>query len=220
MVSSAIKKTEPYIWTTWLSPLLAGDTHCEWAAWFQSNYKFEKEQSYFNDWIVQHERLLDRRVQELESEGFTVYIEDENKFTITGRDKITKVAGKADIVAIKGNQAIVEDCKTGKRRNSDVMQVLIYMLLLPAPGGPKHCKGLNFDGRLVYNDCVMDIDSLMLDEAFKADFRRLVSAISNSEPGRKAPSLRECRYCKISSNYCPEKFEEEANEDFEEHDIF
>jgi CRISPR/Cas system-associated exonuclease Cas4 (RecB family) len=217
----ATQREAPYIWVTWLTSLLAGSSYCQWAAWFQANYTFEKPESDFSEWRIRHGRLLNRRVQALESEGYEVYIEDENKFTITGQDKTTKVAGKADIVAIKDDRIIVEDCKTGQKRDADLMQILAYMLLLPAPGGAPHCRGKKLEGRLVYGEEIIDVPFLMLDEEFQIAFREIVRAVSRSEPARKVPSKKECQYCKISNDYCLERIEDQApnNEDLE-HDLF
>ena len=222
MNNPATKKDTPYIWVTWLTPFLSGESHCQWSAWFQSNYKFSKLESNFDfeDWNLKHSRLVNQRAESLDGQGFDVYVEDANSFVITGKDGVTKVAGKPDIVAIKDNQAIVEDCKTGKRKTSDIMQVLTYMLLLKAPGSPEHCKNINFDGRLVYNDVVMDIDQSLFDEEFKADFKKIVTTVSSTVPAKKSPSLRECKYCKISTEYCPERVKEKPPEDFGGHDLF
>lgn len=100
------------------------------------------------------------------------------------------------------------------------MQVLTYMLLLPLKGGSQHCRDLKFEGRLMYNEEVIDIYSFNLDQNFKTEFRRLVTDISTTEPARKAPSFKECRYCRISSSYCPDRVEEEDNEDFGGNDLF
>ncbi|MUG92766.1 Dna2/Cas4 domain-containing protein [Scytonema sp. UIC 10036] len=218
--SQAMRRDATYIWVTWLTPLLAGSSFCQWAAWFQANYTFEKPQSDFSEWRIKHGRLLNKRVRNLENQGYEVYIEDENKFTITGQDGITKVAGKADIVAIKGNQVIVEDCKTGQKRDADVMQVLTYMLLLAAPGGPSHCRGKKLEGRLIYGDEVIDVPSEMLDRDFKDSFREIVHLVSASSAPRKVPSFKECQYCKVSSKYCPERITMQESEDLKEHDLF
>lgn len=216
----AIKRESPYIWVTWLTPLLAGSSFCQWASWFQANYTFEKPSSDFSEWRIKHGRLLNKRVKKLESEGYNVYIEDENKFTIIGRNGITKVAGKADIVAIKGNQIIVEDCKTGQKKDADLMQVLTYMLLLRAPGGVPHCKGKTLEGRLIYGDEIIDVPSEMLDQDFKDYFREIVHLVSISTAPRKVPSFKECQYCKISKKYCLERIEVEVSDVQEEHDLF
>ena len=215
---SATKKDIPYIWVTWLTPLLAGASFCQWSAWFQANYKFEKPDADFNEWSVKHGRLLNNRIRALEAEGYKVYVEDENKFTIVGHQGKTKVGGKADIVAIKNGHVIVEDCKTGRKKDSDVMQVLAYMLLLPRGGGPLHCRGKQIEGRLVYGEELIDISAEMLTEDFKKSFRELVHTASVSTEARKVPSERECKYCKISNIYCPEKLEKQNFNEPEEYD--
>ena len=220
-IASAQKKDNPYVWITWLTSLLAGTNHCEWAAWFQANYKFEKNKYDPGDWNVKHNNLLNRRIRQLELEGYKVYIEDENKFTILGTDRLTMVAGKADIVAIRGNEIVVEDCKSGKMKDEHIMQVLCYMLLLPAPGGPDHCRDKKLEGRLIYGDDEVDVPSSTLDRVFKETFRETIRLVSNSDPARKVPSYRECQYCKISSVNCPERVEKQEIDLFqEEHDIF
>ena len=32
-------REHPYIWTTWLARLLAGQDQCEWAGWFRAHYQ-------------------------------------------------------------------------------------------------------------------------------------------------------------------------------------
>lgn len=207
------KNTSPYIWVTWLAPLLAGSHHCQWAAWFKANFKFDKETSdeeFLADWNMKHENLLNQRADYLESQGYKVFIENDNYFKILGKDKKTYIAGKADIVAIKGDEVIVEDCKTGRKRAYDPMQVLLYMLLLRISGGPEHCRGKNIEGRLVYGDETMDIPSTMLTDDFRSAFRDLVGAVSGIEPARKAPGSGECRFCKVPSAYCPERMDNQV----------
>lgn len=215
------KRAVPYIWVTWLSPLLAGENHCEWSVWLQANYYLAREQSNLSDWIPQHNRLLNKRVDELENQGFQVYIEGQNSFTIIGQRIHTKVAGKPDIVAIKDSKVIVEDCKTGQLKNSHAIQILLYMLLLPLKGGAEHCSNADLDGRLVYSDRSVDIDSSILTDEFKDDIKRLVGNVSNSKPARKVPSLYECRYCRVSK-YCSAKIEEAEIQSSKEidHELF
>ncbi|MBM0744064.1 hypothetical protein JOY44_20985 [Phormidium sp. CLA17] len=75
-----------------------------------------------------------------------------------------KLAGKPDILAIAYQQGLVEDCKTGRKKNSDFYQVLIYLLLVPV--SIQKGKGLDLRGR--FNpDRVMEIQSNQVDEAFK-----------------------------------------------------
>ena len=128
------------------------------------------------------------------------------------------MSGKPDIVAIANHQGFVEDCKTGRKKNSDLYQVLIYLLLVPI--SIQRCRGLDLKGRLVYPDGVMEIQADQVDEAFKEQFRGAIALLSSTTPARKVPSFQECRYCDIAAKYCPERVESGQPENTNEHDLF
>ncbi len=207
--ASAKKRSNPFIWVSWLSKLMAGEKQCEWACWFRSHYIWEKLPSDLDldKWTADHTQLLRTRRAALEAEGFTVYCEDQNSFTLKGKDAI-EVSGKPDIVAIRGKEAYVEDCKTGSPRHSDHFQVLVYMLSLPHVEGP--WKGLTLNGRIVYNNTVVDVPSAKIDANLRELFRKTVLAVGGPEPVPKIPSWGECRYCDISQADCPERIETQS----------
>ena len=212
----------PYIWVTWLTKLMSGENQCQWSSWFRAHYKYDKLPSNFNmtQWQAEHNELLHQRVNELEAEGFTVSIEDENSFILTGKDGITKVSGKPDILAIRGDQVIVEDCKTGTPKKSDHMQVLIYMLVLSMVD--QRCKGKQLSGRLIYKN-IPPVDFLpeYLDTDFIELFRSTVGTVSAANPARNVPSFRECQFCDIPSTCCANRVEEQpAAIAAIEHDLF
>jgi hypothetical protein len=198
---------------------MAGECQCQWASWFRSHYKWDKLPGDFDlaKWTTEHNQLLQRRRDQLESEGFTVYTEDQNSFKIRGRTGI-EVSGKADIVAIKENEAYVEDCKTGTPKNSDHMQVLIYMLSLPI--AITHCKARKLEGRIVYKDSIVDVPSSKINDELRELFKQTVLAAGGSEPLRKIPSWGECRFCDISKADCPERVDTEPTAAAEDHDLF
>jgi hypothetical protein len=206
---SAVKRPNPFIWVTWLSKIMAGEKQCEWASWFRSHYIWEKLPSGLDvaKWTADHAQLLRARKVALEAEGFTVYAEDQNSFTLVGQTGI-EVAGKPDLVAIRGQEAYVEDCKTGSPRNSDHLQVLIYMLSLPYVDGP--CKGRQLEGRIVYGSRIVDVPSSKIDAAFRELFRKTVLTIGGPEPATKVASWGECRYCDISKTDCPDRIDIET----------
>jgi len=206
----AVERSNPFIWVSWLSKLMAGEKQCEWACWFRSHFIWDKVPSGLDvaKWTADHAQLLRARKAELEAQGFTVYAEDQNSFTLQGTDGI-EVSGKPDIVAIRGEEAYVEDCKTGNPRHSDHFQVLIYMLSLPHVEG--HCKGRKLEGRLVYGNTIVDVPASKIDADLKDLFRKTVLAIGGSEPAPKIPSWGECRYCDISKTDCPERIENQAD---------
>ena len=206
---SAVKRPNPFIWVTWLSKIMAGEKQCEWASWFRSHYVWDKLPSGLDvaKWTADHAQLLRARKAELEAEGFTVYAEDQNSFKLVGQTGI-EVSGKPDLVAIRGQEAYVEDCKTGSPRNSDHFQVLVYMLSLPYVEGP--CKGRKLEGRLIYGSRIVDVPSSKIDADLKELFRKTVLAIGRLEPAPKVASWGECRYCDISRTDCPERIDVET----------
>ncbi len=212
------KRTNPFIWISWLSKLMAGEKQCQWACWFRSHYRWDKLPSGCDlaRWTAEHAELLRARRAALEEQGFTVYTEEQNAFTLIGQAGI-EVSGKPDIVALRGPEAYVEDCKTGTPRHSDHFQVLVYLLSLPHVEGP--CRGRKMEGRIVYAHAVVEVPSAKIDGDLKDLFRKTVLALGGPEPARKVPSWGECRYCDISKADCPERIEIERRRT-DNHDLF
>jgi len=198
------ERPNPFVWVTWLTKLMAGERQCQWASWFRSHYEWDKVPSGCDlaRWTADHAELLRARRAILETQGFTVYTEDQNSFTLMGKTGI-EVSGKPDIVAIRGQEACVEDCKTGTPRHSDHLQVLVYMLSLPHVEG--HCKGRRLEGRIVYKNMVVDVPSSRIDDDLRELFRKTVLTIGGPDRATKVPSWGECRYCDISKADCPER---------------
>jgi hypothetical protein len=206
---SSIERSNPFLWVSWLSKLMAGEKQCEWASWFRSHYVWDKLPSGLDvaKWTADHAQLLRARKAELEAEGFTVYAEDQNSFKLVGQTGI-EVSGKPDLVAIRGQEAYVEDCKTGSPRNSDHFQVLVYMLSLPYVDGP--CKGRQLEGRIIYGSRIVEVPSSKIDPELRELFRKTVLTIGGREPATKVASWGECRYCDISRIDCPERIDVET----------
>ena len=214
----SVERANPFLWVSWISKVMAGEKQCEWASWFRSHYIWEKVPSGLDlaKWTAGHTQLLHARQAALEADGFTVYAEDQNSFTLRGTTGI-EVSGKPDLVAIRGPEVYVEDCKTGTPRHSDHFQVLVYMLALPHVEGP--WKGRRIEGRIVYANAVVDVPAAKIDAQLKNLFRKTVLTIGGPEPARKTPSWGECRYCDISRADCPERIEVEARATGN-HDLF
>jgi len=211
----AIEMTEnrdaPYVWVSWITRLISGEDQCRWKSWFKSNYRgYSKVPSDFDIalWSAQHNQLLADTAESLAAEGYKVYTEGENSFALRGRNGAT-LGGKADIVGVKDGDVIVIDCKTGNPKNSDVIQVLIYMLALPATVA--HCKGKTPRGRLQYKDSAVEIPKDGLDEEFKQQLAETRNVIANADAPPKSPSYSECRFCDITMQDCPERVDEDPN---------
>jgi hypothetical protein len=199
---------------------MTDEIQCPWSVWFRTHYKYEKLSRDFDSaqWSAKHRALLDDRISQLQAEGWVVYVEGENWFEIVGRQYAIRIAGKPDILAIRDDRIWVEDCKTGRKKNSDLYQELLYMLLLPL-SHPK-CRGMKLQGRLVYPDGAIDISSDQVGEAFRVQFREAIATLSSTTPARKVPSFQECRYCDIPVQCCLQRVEDKPSDGSEENDLF
>ena len=142
-----LRKEGPYIWVTWLTKLLTGDDNCEFASWFKAQFdgsSWTRAERVGNlaRWQVGHTDLKNAKAREFREQGYQVTHEAQNSFTIKG--KLATIAGKPDLLARQGDLVWITDVKAGRPRGSDVVQVMIYMYLLPItraePAGG-HCQG-------------------------------------------------------------------------------
>lgn len=154
----------------------------------------------------------------LEAEGYATFVEGENWFEVPGRQHPIKVSGKPDLVAIRGDDAWVEDCKTGKPKDADLYQMLLYMLLVPL--GVKQCQGRQLEGRLVYSDRMIDVPTNQVSTEFKAQLREAIALLSSEAPARKIPSYQECRFCDIPAWCCSERIDNPPEQNLDNHDLF
>lgn len=205
-LTQAQKRFNPYTTVSGLAQLLASEKDCLNALWQQTHYQFEKQPSTYNP--SEHDEMLSQRALELDNQGFTVYVENQNSFKYQGQTFDICVAGRPDIIAIKDDWAVVEDIKTGKPKDSHKMQVLLYMSMLPFAPESKHLfKGHIPHGRLVYRDRILDIPKWSVDQEFRQRLQQLIAMLCSPEPPASKPSDWECRYCKVPSNYCSAKAE-------------
>lgn len=199
---------KPYVWTTWLTSVLAGDDACTYAAWFKAHYKFDKVDRGFDlaTWKAQHAEMVQARRTALEAEGWTCTVEDQNSFKLTGETAI--LAGKADLAAYRGADVLVSDAKGGKKRSSDFWQVAIYLVALPKVW--KHLVGLRWQGEVVYRDGVETVRPEQANGEAAARIFALMRVVGSDAAPAKVPSARECAYCDIPKCDCPERIEAEA----------
>lgn len=199
-----MRREKPFVWVTWITGLLAGSASCEWAAWFRANHKdFEKRERNTDlaVWTAEHGALVRQTAARYKDTGWTVYVEDQNKFFLHGKKAV--LSGTPDIVAVRQKpdmlqrEAVVIDCKTGKPRDGDIFQVLIYMLALPRTH--KACEGLELAGQLVYKDQAKSIEPERLDDSVRELIAERIKAAAGDQPAA-TPSYNECRFCDIGSD--------------------
>lgn len=200
----ATPRREVYLWVTWLTKILAGDQSCEWSTWFKAHFQDFEKRPRDNDivaWTARHGEMVRKRAEELRRDGYEVFVEDQNKFTLKGR--AATLQGKPDIVAVKEDDFLVVDCKSGKQRDSDRFQVLIYMMILPLTHPA--CQGKIVRGELEYPDGPVLIDALpnKVRELIKTTIER----VGGPTPLPIVPSTSECRLCDLTKADCQQRIE-------------
>ena len=195
----------PYIWITWLAKLLAGDSSCEWATWFKARHEpgswsKQPRQNSFQGWQLRHTALVSATARCLDEREYTVFVEDQNYFRLRGRE--AGLAGKPDIIAVKGNEGLIIDCKGGIPRPAHTAQVMLYMYAIP--NALSQHGHVDFSGRVVYDDQEITMASTMIDDAFVGNAVNLIRRLGAEEPPR-APSEPECRFCDIGLEDCTDR---------------
>jgi CRISPR/Cas system-associated exonuclease Cas4 (RecB family) len=139
----------------------------------------------------------------LQEQGFRVNVENANSFKVKGKTYSICIAGRPDIVAIKDNWVVVEDCKSGREKASHLYQVLLYMLLLRhAPETKSLCQGQIPHGRLIYPNRVIDIPNQRIDRDFITHFHQVLSSLTCPIFPTPKPNPSECRYCRLPAKNC------------------
>ncbi len=216
-------RRDPFVWVTWIPPLLAGDTHCEFMLHQLGNFVAPKSNDELPaSWFDDHNRLVSEVSDQYQQIGRTVRIEDENRVEIVSKSGV-KVVGKPDILVeevLTGpdkSRGIIVDAKTGRQRSKDRLQVMLYMLMTNAA---RSISGISQmpDGQLVYKDgTTIDIPYTEITDDFKKSVSRLLAIVALAEPPDPRPSGY-CRFCKFL-DICPSA-EQEGHSIIDETDDF
>ncbi len=208
----AVRRNEPYVWLTWLAPWMSGDKSCDWSVWFRANWRdYEKAEgdSDFSSWRVRHTRLLRETHKELNREGYRVRVERQNSFTASLPDSPCVIGGQPDLIALREDDDIVIDVKTGRERDWHEQQVLLPMALLPFSNLAEH-RERRFRGRILYADGLVKEFHPRQAEEILAELPYFLDVLAGpEEEARRIPSPPECRYCPISKTHCPDRIEAE-----------
>ena len=101
---------------------------------------------------------------------------------------------------------MIVDAKAAKPNPSHEIQVMLYMTWLPTIDA--RFQKMKLSGEVYYvEEAVIDIPAASVNDWFKQITAGLISRGTSRTPSRKAPSDSECRFCPISSRYCPERRE-------------
>lgn len=200
---------KPYIWGTWLAKLLGGD-QCLWSGWFKAHFqyaKFEQQSEQLAEWNRDHIALMRRVRAELEENGWTCAVEDENQFKVDFPAAV--VAGKPDLIGTMPGQLLVVDGKTGREREADWWQVVIYMRALQLTR-PRLVEGRTLEGIVYYKrGNTRTIPLREITDARRQDLVEMVKVIAGDTEPPRAPSRHECERCNIGYADCPKRWRED-----------
>jgi hypothetical protein len=209
------RRKKPYIWVSWLTKLLSGEDRCWYRLWYKVHFKYEKvadpacdackdggtggpcqdlegcRVSFFRAYNVKHDAITDRREAELKADGYVTRKEKDAEFKLQG--KAADVAGKPDLVGIKGDYVVVIDAKSGRRRESDHWQVLIYIFGLPLSWLAGTFK---LQGEVAYKDGNMAVQPMT--PAVRDKIVAAINRASAEEEPEASPSINECRFCDVA----------------------
>lgn len=211
-------RKSPFVWVTWVTGLLAGDDSCTFAPWFKAHHKYDKvarDDNALKQWKAGHAEMVKKRAAELTKAGYTVFLEDQNKFSLVGNTGIT-LSGTPDIVAVWPDvpgsliavpeiDALVVDCKSGKRRDKDYWQVCIYMMALPHTHPA--LKDRRVHGEVRYKDGPLKIHPDEEEEVRDRIVKQVRDSGGSGPPPAAVPSKRECKFCDISKADCARRIE-------------
>ena len=201
-----VQRDGPFVWVTWLSKLMAGEVRCQWSPWFRTHYtEYTRAPSDFQlaTWTAEHTQLLDELSKKRSANNETIYTEDQNKFRVR-RSSGLVISGKPDLIAIdKSSHCIVYDAKTGNPKQSDIIQVMLYMMFLPFSA---LYRGKELGGCVVYKDgSSSDIPVNTIDEAFQKNVTYFLDILASSDPPKRLPGSTECRFCDITDEDCQDR---------------
>lgn len=229
-------RRSPYVFVTWLTKLLSGEDECQFAAWFKSTHKYAKVADDFPDrdaWVAKHDAITNRREAELIAEGYTTRKEDDAEFVLQGYERCgagcggrydprekgcetccsklrplpgATLAGKPDLVGIRGDEAVVIDAKSGRPKLADAWQVRIYLFALPRTW----LKGVQLRGEVERPDPKDRETVAPLTAADQQAIVALMKTVTAVEPPKAAPGPRACRYCDIAS--CPHRYKKPSGD--------
>ena len=201
---------------TTIAKLMSGDNSCIYSAWFRAWHegyrKAESDSTGLAEWNMRHTTMMHETVALLGKAGYELSIEGQNWFETRSSQTGSIIIGRPDIIAVSpAGKIMVQDIKTGQPRASDEIQVRLYMMLLPLSGHPRW-RGAEMDGKVLYaNSPGRDLRPTDITPEFRHSLAVVMRQVVAPEPARLVPSARECAWCVVSSDDCPDRIESAAD---------
>ena len=201
---------------TKVARLMSGDDRCMYLAWFRSWHegyrKARTGRAGRGNRDMKHTTMLHETVALLKKVGYEVTLGGQNWFETRSSRTGSIIIGKPDIISVSPSGGVTAvDIKTGQPRESDEVQVKLYMLLLPLSSHTRW-HGVRMDGQVLYaNSPARNLRSEDITPEFRHSLSMVMRQVVAPQPARRVPSVRECGRCILSSGICPDRVEPTAD---------
>ena len=154
---------------------------------------------------------MNKLIEDLEERGCQVFIERQKEFRTESPRTGAVIQGKPDVIAVyPDGRAVIYDAKTGQESASHVVQVQLYMYLLPI-AQIERWSGKKFEGVVVYADgSERRISADSVDDAFVSRLAEFMRKMISDMPPRRVPSLAECGWCELTGADCPDRMDSDS----------
>ena len=182
-------REHPYIWTTWLAKLLAGDAHCQWAGWFRAHY-----QNWTRPPLGLRQRQVDAGPHRTRQQG-------EGKQRIS---RLHRLRGKPECfppprtVRHPGREARPHRGQGQRRRHNRRQDRQSqpsphrpsYGLPIRSPQSLDQYRGMEFTGHVAYTESSVEIPTSRIDTNFVNNLTALIRRLADDTPGPEGAELR------------------------------
>ena len=180
-----------------MTRLLAGENRCVYRAWYKAHFKIQKDESperqaFFDEQTKKHDIIQDAREAFLKQGGYIVKREEQGEFKLRGAKG--DLAGKPDLVGLNESEALIVEVKSGKQRESDAWQVLIYWFALKIDWLKD--TGLTIKGEVAYKGGVTRKVEALSPLKSKA-IADLLKVVTGDDEPPTTPGKWDCEYCEI-----------------------
>ncbi|MDR9402922.1 MAG: hypothetical protein RI580_05720 [Halothece sp. Uz-M2-17] len=178
-----------------ISKHLIGESQCLLAYYLQGHYQLSSNKNYIS-YKMKHQSFLKQRKQFWLAEGYSVSCEKRNLMSFFTK-KGPKFIGTPDLYVKEINH--FEELKTGKPKESDIVQLMLYMAAAP------YVYSLSAipSGQVRYSDgSFRDILPEEITQEFKDEVTQLIGALVSDKIPEPEPSESDCRFCPFN-HYCP-----------------
>ena len=115
-----------------------------------------------------------------------MFTEDQNASRLQG--KFATLAGKPDLIAVKGSDMVVIGTKMDRLNPATSAQVMMYMYAVPR--ALEQCRRAEFRGHVIHPDGNVQVPTSGVDGKFVDKIGSLVRRLADETPARRFPAVR------------------------------